>query len=117
MKIELPVNGGDKKTFMPKTDISIDDFIRIDVLKNNLSLGSYEKLVKMTTNSSELSLDMIDGLAYVIVLFEDGFKEAIGLPNEISDILKLPIKQGAILRLISKQISPMLSKLLEDFDI
>lgn len=116
MQIEIVDSQGVKKTYALKQDVTIDDFIRIDALKENLSLGNYAKFIQMRTKTSEINLDIIDGLAYVIVLFEEAVRKELKLPETITDLMKLPMHEAKILRQVARQVTPIIADLLKDFE-
>lgn len=116
MNIEIVNEKGEKKTYALKQEITVDDFIRLDALKENLSLGNYAKFIQMRTKTSETNLDIIDGLAYLIVLFEESVRKELKLPESITDLIKLPMHEAKVLRQVAKQVTPIIADLLKDFE-
>jgi hypothetical protein len=116
MNIEIVDAKGEKKAYALKQEITVDDFIRLDALKENLSLGNYAKFIQMRTKTSEINLDIIDGLAYLIVLFDESVRKELKLPESITDLMKLPMNEAKVLRQIAKQVTPIMADLLKDFE-
>jgi hypothetical protein len=96
-------------------DITIEDFLRISVLKSLLSLGRYNDLVRMQTTESELHLDIIDAIAYINVFVEkaDDLLKELGVKEK--SFADLPAKKGAVVRRIGKAIEPFYKEIFEDY--
>lgn len=110
--VKLP--SGEEKVLQLK-DITIEEFLRVSVLKSALSIGKYNELARMKTLESELHLDIIDGIAYINVFISDNDSLLESLGAKGKSIGDLPAKLGLVIRAIGNQIAPFYKELIEDY--
>lgn len=105
---------GFEKTLQIK-DITIEEFLKISVLKSLFSLNRYNELVRMQTMESELHLDIIDAIAYISVFVEnhDDLLKELGAKGK--SVAELPAKSGVVIRKIGKLIEPFYKEIFEDY--
>jgi hypothetical protein len=111
MKIEIKdANGATKEVILK--EITIEDFLKIPVLKHDLSYGKYANLIQVHTKESELHLDVVDAIAYITVFVSENAIKELGFEG---DILKQSLKKSGILRKIGKQIEAYYLELLNEY--